>query len=148
MQKSQSKTFHSPEGDLEITITQLPAMRAFKFLARLGKGFGKPLAELLGKWKGSLEATDFAQLGPAVASLAESLSESEMESLTRALFETATIKQSGKLIPLMDVFDLVFQGRVEDIFKVWAFALSVNYGTFYNALSERGNPVQAKLESK
>lgn len=104
---------------VRVTLTQLPAMRALKLLPRLGK----ILAPVLGHLN-----TDVAAALPL---LFDRLTGEELEDITKELLSTALA--DGK--PLLQVMDLVFQGRPETVLKVLKFALEANYRGFFSGLA-------------
>lgn len=117
-------------------ISQLPAMRALRLSTRLGKLFGPPLAKVAGTSPTTqgIASVNVGALAPAIASLFETLSESELESLTRELLCTTMVEHDGAWVELFGhspVFDLVMGGDVLGIFKLLYAAIEVNYSDFF-----------------
>lgn len=135
------------------SVTQLPAMRALKMLSRLVRTLGPAAARLmdgaasaggaLGSGLGGLAQMNVAALGQAVTVLTERLTEAELESITRELLETATV--DGRL--LMPSFDLTMQGRMGPVLQLLAFALEVNYGSFFGVLAASATAEAARASS-
>lgn len=126
-------------GERRASVTQLPAMRAMKLLARLGRVVGPSLAPLL--------AGDAAQVGVAVRELFSRLDEAEIEHLiSEVLFEgAARIEVNGELIPLKPIFATEFAGDLGAVIALVWEGLRANYGNFFDALSALVPPnLQAK----
>lgn len=124
---------------IHLAVSQLPAMKALRLSATLGKLFGTPLARALSTIDiTNIGASDVTAVGAAMLSLFEGLSPDQLEALTKELLGPATA--DGK--PLLATFDLVFAGKVDTIYKVLGFALEVNYGSFFDVLRALG--VRAK----
>ena len=118
-------------GGMRFTVSQLPAMRALKTLNRIGRILGPAFAKASGASKGGdLGGTEIAAFADAIHILFDKLTDEELEGLTRALLDTATV--DGKL--LMPQFDTVMSGKVEVILQLLKFAFEVNYGNFFNAV--------------
>lgn len=116
-------------GDLEITVTQFPALKSFSLLARLGK----VIAPALGKVQGLTLESDVSALGPALAELFSRLDEADASALVRDVLASSHAVYDGKLVPLdrAETIDLVFSGRMRLLLEVLRFALEVNYGDFF-----------------
>lgn len=115
-------------------ITQLTTMKSLRMLNRLGRALGPALAKLGSVSAGNVADMSVGPFGEAVAALCERLSDDELEAITRELLATATV--NGAL--LMPQFDVTLQGRADTVIKLLKFALTVNYGSFFNALNGLG----------
>lgn len=117
-------------GERVYTVTQLPAMRAAKLIPRLGKMLGPTFARMLtmpgASGLAGLLKMDVGALAPAVETLFDRLTETELESLIKLMLESATV--DGR--PLLVRFDTEMQGRILDLFKLLKFAFEVNYTNF------------------
>lgn len=114
-------------GEATYRVSQLPAMRAFKLLTRLGKVAGPALAAM----KGGLDA----DLGEAAKALFDRLSEDEVEQLLRQILETVQVTEEGKTRQMLTGFDIIYAGdRMVEVFEVVKFALEVQYGPIFAAL--------------
>lgn len=118
-------------------VTQLPAMRATKLLARLGRLAGPALLQLVGDLRsGGLADADLSGLGETARQFFAGLTDAELESVIRELLGTVTVTTlEGKTAPVMPVFDTHFQGRLDALFRLLWFALEANYGNFFVALA-------------
>jgi hypothetical protein len=112
------KTLETSSGPKTFTVTQFAAMRSMKMLARLGKILG-PLA---------------ADPDNAARALFTNLGEEDFERLLRDLFDGVMLEWEGKQIPLMPVFDRIFQGQPGEVLKLLVFVLQVNYGSFFKGI--------------
>lgn len=137
--KTQSKEI----GGDTFTVSQLPMFRALRLLNRIGRAVGPALGHVASAYdasKGDGAPVDGVRVGEAVgralSALFGSLSDDELEAITRAMLETAMIESNGKTTPLLKSIDLVMQGRILDLFKLLAFAFEVNYGDFFEVVPQ------------
>lgn len=133
-----TKTERKSIDGIDVEVTQLTAMKSLRMFHRLATAVGPAFGELMGALGGRKNALD-AELDPralglAVSKLCMSVSADDLESITRELLETARVHINGQQGRLMDQFELLFQGKLPTLFKVLAFALQVNYGSFSVAL--------------
>ena len=132
MQKCEERAFADEAGTLQVKTTQLPALRAFRLLSRLGKLLGPSL----GKLRGVGLKSDASALTPAIAALADSLDPDQIEALAVQILE-GTLVVDGKQARTLNTaaaIDDVFGGRLMTMFKVMAFAIEVNFRDFFRAL--------------
>lgn len=126
--KTQSKYI----DDLEITITQLPPIRAFKLLPKLGRVIGPAISEAM---KNGKSGDSLLTLGPALALV----SESELEPLMKELFSTARAKvpNPDRLVALNsdEAINEVFAGNLLMMVKALIFSVEVNYGSFFGGVA-------------
>ena len=131
------KTTHSKVIDgIEFTIDQLPAMRALRLLNKLAR-LASPALGAIGaafSQSKSVANMDLDALGRGASALLSSLSDDEMEAITRELLGSAIMRSGGKNVELLAVFDLEFRGKMGTVLKLLGFALEVNYGNFIEAL--------------
>lgn len=128
--QTQSKTFNTSEGALEISVLQLGGMQGGKLAVRLGKILAPAAAKGTGVKDGDVDA-----IGSAVTILSDRLSPEEFESVLLQLLHGATVigpKGSPQLTPAL--LDDLFAGRFEELLRLAQFALEVNFKSFYNAL--------------
>lgn len=125
MNEPQTKTIDGHE----FQVSQLPGMRGLKVFTRLSKVLGAGLA-------GAFGAKTNEERGVALLSLLQHVDEADVEYVTKELFSVALVKppDSEKFGPVNPVFDRVFQGRIDLLFKALVFALQVNYGDFFKGL--------------
>ena len=117
-------------------VSQLPGMRALKMFRRLGNAFGPCLAKMLSNGldikQGRMNLTG---VGEAVGVLFERLSEAVLESIVREFLGNAVV--DGKVLFATNstaYFDTVMAGRTPTVLKALAFAIEVNYGSFFDVL--------------
>jgi hypothetical protein len=109
------------------SVTQLPAFRGLKMLARLTRTVGPALAKLANAEQGG--EIDLSSLGDAVGALCEKLTDAEIDGITRELLFSSTVDEQ----PLLAQFDSHFAGKPELALQVLAFAVEVNFGGFFDA---------------
>ena len=111
------------------SVTQLPAMRALRLLARLGKVVGPALAS-------GMEAN----VSAAAGLLFERLDEAEMEYLVKQLLQGVVVAEDGKQRDMLVGFDVAYGGAMlVEVFEVLRFALEVQFGpTFAVLLAKLG----------
>lgn len=121
------------------SVTQLPAMRGLKMLARLTRTVGPALAKLADIEGGEIGV---AALGDAVGALCEKLTDAEIDGITRELLAGSTVDEQ----PLLSQFDNHFAGKPELALQVLAFAIEVNFGGFFDVA--RGALASRKVPEK
>lgn len=124
---------------LEITITQLPYMRAARLLARLGRLAAPAIARVEKVLAGGLGDINVGAMLDAVSALLLVLSEEDIQELHEILLKDSA-EYKGK--PLWGQMDFLLAGQVATGMKILAFALEVNYGDFFAALSEAASKPQ------
>lgn len=138
-------------GDHAFQVTQLPATKARKLLTRLFKlagpsvgkaleGLGKTLKQPgVQKKEGegltiNLRDLDLSKLSDAITLLAQNVFEDDFEYVVAALLEgeRVRIQIDGKWPVLtLESSDLIFAGKLDQMFKLIAFALEVNFAGFF-----------------
>lgn len=118
---------------LHVTTTQLPALRALNLLTRIGK----IIAPILGSMPHvkSVKDLNTIALNAALGSLFAQLGEDEAARLARQILVATKVTVDGKFIELTtdNAINLVFDGRLGDLFSVIGFALEVNFAGFFPA---------------
>ena len=123
-------------GGVKVTVQAWPARKAFKYQVMYGKIFKSSLKELgaaLQKAKDNSKSTDtkveidLSELGAAFGNLFETLTEEKTEEVLVKCLSGVIIDN----VPVtMEIFDTLYQGKIDDVYKVLAFVLEVNYGSF------------------
>lgn len=138
------------------SVTKLMGKRTVRMSRRLGAAFGPALAELTGglgeairgKSLGDLDASKaIPAIGAAVSKLFQTVNETELEGIYTELLASTTVSDPAKGTTelLMPKFDAFFQGRLDLFYKVLAFAVEANYGSFFGALGESARPLIARM---
>ena len=115
------------------------SLRLFHRLFRmLGPSVGHLIDSIGAKGKASLLDVDVSSKAfvAGFESLASAVSESDLEHVVDQLRKQTTLSlPEGKVIPLAQVFDAHFQGRIGAMFQWLAWGLRVQYGDFWSALA-------------
>jgi len=119
------------DGILVKTV-QLPAMRAFKLLARLAKAVG-PALGVLTKFDPN---TQLEAVAGEFAGAFASLDADEAERLVPEILIKTTVfipdeRGGSEKLLTKDRIDDIFTGRLMTLFRVVGFALQVNFQDFY-----------------
>ena len=119
----------------EYLITQLPGFDALETLGELTRVLGPGVVRAA---MGALATGDRSLLDADVGSVAvpalfAGISGKELRNLTERLLKTTELV-SGKRRPVLQVFDLYFQGRTFAAFKLLWAALKVSFGDFRDAV--------------
>jgi hypothetical protein len=134
-------------GDLKIAVSKLPAMRAVKLSARLGKIIGPTIAAGMPSAGVLRKVSSFADLDvnfeQVARALFDRLDPDELEALLRELLAATTL--NGQ--PIMETFDLVFADQLENVIPVVKFVLGFQFGSFGRALLAAGGAVMAQAGS-
>lgn len=130
-------------GDFQIGVTKLPAMRAVKLSARLGRVIGPAIAVGI-KSATSLRAKSIADadvnVDAAVRALFDHLDANELEGLLRELLSATTC--NGQ--PIMETFDAAFADKLELVIPLVGFVLAFQFGSFGRALLAAGGAAMAQ----
>ena len=131
---------------LKISVTQWPAMKAWKNKRKLLALFGPVLAELGAGLEGNpakkttkkkqlttaasiLDGNfDFAKLGSAIDKLFDKLSDDDLQDLLMTFFDQNM--RFDKLEMTIELFDQTFPGKMLTVYKIIGFVLEVNFGSF------------------
>lgn len=126
------KTVSKDLGDLTYTTTQFPAMRSVQLLTRLAKVAGPVLAALAG----AQPTDDISVHAPKLAGALAGLEPVEASSLVADVLMCTAVAvpdaAGGRRIEFTSAtnIDLVFSGRLGDLFKILMWVIEVNYGDF------------------
>jgi|SRR5579884_1101797 len=119
-------------GDTTYTIQQFTATRANRMLVRLVKQLGPFLTEVMTlDPKKKDDPEQVKKLAHAIQSLAQNLTEDEFDSLCKDLLEATFV---GTQQVIAD-FDLRFQGKLFEMYKLLAQVVMVNYSDFLAGLA-------------
>jgi hypothetical protein len=139
MIKSESKTI---EG-IQVTTTQLPAMRAFKLFFRLVRLIG-PTLGALGDFDPKTDLKDVMKvMSPAFMTSFASLDPDEATALACAILEntTAFLPGQGNLqLNGQAALDAVFSGRIKTLLNVVVFAVQINFADFFDGVAPATPP--------
>ena len=162
-------------GDHAYQVTQLPASKARKLLTRLFKvagpsvgkaleGLGKTLKQTVASKKEgegltiNLRDLDLSKLSDAVTLLAQNVFEEDFEYVVAALLEGERVRVQidGKWPVLtLESSDMLFAGKLDQMFRLIAFALEVNFAGFFggsggiaSVLASVGAPESQPLSSQ
>ncbi len=127
---------------LEVSTTQLPALRAFALLARLGKVIGPALSKMSGM---NMES----DIGPVLGELFANLDPAESSDLVlEVLISTQVIIDNRREeLNNQEAVDRVFGGNLKAMLLTMGFALKVNYSDFFGALGD-GSSDDAEEDSQ
>lgn len=117
---------------LEVTSTQLPVLRQYKLMARLGRLLAPALGRIEGLDKLSV-TDDVSKLMPALSELFMKLDETELMSLARDLLAGTQVKVEDQLYSLADdkTINNVFAGNLKAMLGSMKFSVEVNFGDFF-----------------
>jgi len=140
MRETGEKRIKTTLGEVVVHVQQLPAMKAFRLLSRLGRDLGPALA---------LFAKGDAGIEQGVRLLFEAVTPEELEAVTRELLQGAQLElqtaDGRKLVDLLTVFDSEFRGEMGAILQVLVHAVTVNYGNFFAEAVALGQQATAKV---
>jgi hypothetical protein len=128
------KTERRVIGDLEITVTQLPPLRALALQCRLMKVLGPALSALEGSLESLIER-DVSALGPVISAVFSRLDGREAQDLAREILCSAAATMDNRIVTLdrAEAIDGVFAGRMKAFYGAIKFALEVNFADFFDS---------------
>lgn len=119
-------------------VTQLPPMRSTLLVNRLAKSAGPALLSAVAE--GKVDELDARSVIQGFAKLLQNLSDDDLKAIITELLAVsfAELPQNKERVPIMPhMFDEVFADRMPTMFKVLAFALEVNYRSFFGGAVKR-----------
>jgi hypothetical protein len=123
-------------------VTQLTGFAGFRMsnrLLRLMVDALPAVAKMAGGAKlSALLDQELDTLLPAVGAIIAKLTADEQEEITRELLAPVVVVLSGKQEPVLDVFDIHFQGRIASAYKLVFQTIKVNFGNFGVARDANG----------
>ncbi len=120
---------------MTVTCTQFGAMKANALLHKLTRVAAPVLMKLTGvRLSGS---TDVSVLAAPLMALAGNTTPEEFNALLREILAGTTVETDGKQWPLLKTTDIdaVFSGSLFTMYAAAAFAVEVNFGPLFAAVS-------------
>jgi len=130
-------------GGVKYICEMMPATQANKTLISLTEIIGRPAVSMIAKAftdDGDIEIDDLAGIG--LASMFERFDEDVGDRMIKSVL--TGVRAEG-VSDLAKEFDEHFRGRILDLYKVFAWALEVNYKDFFDAA--RSSALISKLSS-
>ncbi len=127
-QKTDTRTI----AGMEVTTTQLPALRAFALLNKLGRILAPALAKAA-DLKVSTDM-DVSALAPALGELFANLHPEESGQLAKEILAYTSVIHNGAKIDLgsANMIDHVFTGEFKGFLMTMLFAIQVNFSDFFD----------------
>ncbi len=131
-------------GETEVSIVMIPARQAFA----LSKDVAQVAVQLigaLGKLGTKSLDVDLATIGPELGQSIAGIESSKLDALLAGLLAKREAKVNGAWLPLLDVVDDVFAGRIVDLYTVLFESVRLNYPDFFDRLGQQkgqGQPAQ------
>ena len=126
-------------GDVEIAVVQVPARAAFS----MSKDVAAIAAQLLGafsKLSGKSLESDLSAIAPELGAALAGIEASKLDALLAGLLATSEAKINGAWLPLLDVVDDVFAGRIIDLYGCLIESVRINYPDFFDRLAKAREP--------
>lgn len=124
---------------------QFEVKKSLRVITKVARKLGKPMVELLTKMGGK-KLSDFLEedvgkMGPALAGVLQDLGDDEVYDLSKDICSDVIATQSGTTVGgqlIEQKFDMHFKGPggLMRLIKVCKWALEVNYGDFFSAVTE------------
>jgi hypothetical protein len=112
-------------GERLYTVTQYTAMRALDVFELVSP----VIAPVLGKL--SSLGPD-ADIGPVVEAAVSKLGGGKLRQLTQVLLEPVQVTEASRIRGMLDGFDVAYAGNLGEVFQVLAFAVEVQFGSFFS----------------
>ena len=131
-------------GETEVSIVMIPARQAFA----LSKDVAQVAVQLigaLGKLGTKSLDVDLSTIGPELGQSIAGIESSKLDALLAGLLAKSEAKVNGAWLPLLDVVDDVFAGRIVDLYTVLFESVRLNYPDFFDRLGQQkgqGQPAQ------
>ena len=115
--------------DVEVAIVMIPTLAAAVMLKDISQVAAQLLGPLGKLWTSSLDE-NVATIGPELGAALAGIESAKLDALIAGLLAKSEAKVNGACLPLLDVVDDVFAGRVMDLYKCLGEAVRLNYPDF------------------
>ncbi len=99
---------------------------------------GRPVIQALARAQETQNTDQTAMMMAAISMAMQNLDEDVSERLIERIFNGVRVRDVGDLVPWDDKFEDHFHGRLLSMYKVWAWAIQVNYQSFLDAAQAHG----------
>ena len=120
--------------DVEVAIVMIPTLAAAVLLKDISQ-IAAQLLGPLGKLSTSSLDANVATIGPELGAALAGIESSKLDALLAGLLAKSEAKVNGAWLPLLDVVDDVFAGRIMDLYKCLGEAVRLNYPDFLTWLA-------------
>ena len=120
--------------DVEVAIVMIPTLAAAVMLKDISQVAAQLLGPLGKLWTSSLDE-NVATIGPELGAALAGIESSKLDALIAGLLAKSEAKVNGAWLPLLDVVDDVFAGRIMDLYKCLGEAVRLNYPDFLTWLA-------------
>ena len=132
--------------DVEVAIVMIPTLAAAVMLKDISQVAAQLIGPLGKLWTSSLDE-NVATIGPELGAALAGIESSKLDALIAGLLAKSEAKVNGAWLPLLDVVDDVFAGRIMDLYKCLGEAVRLNYPDFLTWLAVKhkelsGQPAQ------
>ena len=141
------------DGD-RYEMTLLGATQGYRLFHRLFKMFGPSfgrLVDVMGQQGATIQDVDMASDAAVAAlkALAVDVTEADLDRVIEALKKQTHVGvcESNKTIPLADIFELHFSGRIGPMFHWLAWGLKVQYQSFFDVFATMKPPDKGPVQS-
>ena len=117
--------------DEKYACRMMPATKGQKVLIRLTELVGRPALVMTAgviRSEGEVEVHDIIELGTRI--IFERLTDDEADATIKDVLDGVMVENGGEVLKN---FDEHFRGRIMHLYKVFAWALEVNYRDFFDA---------------
>ena len=99
---------------------------------------GRPVVQALARAQETQNSDQTAMLMTALSIAMQNLDEEVTDNLIERVFNGVRVRDVGDLVAWDDKFNDHFHGRLLSMYKVWAWAIQVNYQSFLDAAQTLG----------
>lgn len=125
-------------------VYMLPPKLARKMLVRIFQVLAPSAGELFGRESEQLSKA----IGPTLATLADRLSDDDLDWMMGELAKVSTVEMAPNKEPALgQIFDVHFMGRIGHMLKWFAFALEVQYSDFWSGSGSGLNDLLATVKA-
>lgn len=133
----------------KVRVTQHPARKATRLLAKVGRTIGPALGAMRGMKAADLKK-DVADLAPLISTLFAQLTDEDVDSLVVDILSyTTVVDLEANIHHMSDAkqIDAVFTGELRTLMATLAFALEVNFRDFFFG-NGNGSPFPQAAETE
>lgn len=126
-------------GDQKYQIAEFGTTESLKMLTRLSKILGPSFSMAMSGAKLKDKQAQTELFGKAVGELTQRLDEEEVVALAKKLVECCLKGEGAKIN-----FEMEFKGKLGHLFKLLKAVLEVQYGNFFQEMSELADTLQVE----
>lgn len=144
MVKHETKTIK----DLKFQLGMVPAMQSLEAMPRVLALVGPAISTLKDAVSGGkVDQSKLLEVGAGIVAQLGKANPKELREVAELLLAPCQVQHEGKWVNLLEVFDVLMQGRIFTVLNLLAWAVQLNYQDFFALLPDAKSGDGAALSS-